>query len=185
LQLLRRRKTRAHLLAERARDARNWPLAVQHYRRAVRRRPRNAALWVQFGHVLKESGNLAGAERAYRRSIEIDGRPPDSHLQLGHVLKMQGRRDEAAAAYLRAFAVDPAPTHAALELYGMCWRPVDALDPAWGENLMVFLNAIASLPGLAHEQQRLAREVEQLRREVDRLQHRPSPGEPAVVAAIE
>jgi tetratricopeptide (TPR) repeat protein len=179
------RRRSARWRANRARDRGDWALAAQLYREALAKNPASPGTWVQYGHALKESGDLTGAEEAYRKSIALDGRLADSHLQLGHVLKMQGRRDDAAAAYLRAFAVDPTPTHAALELYGLCWRPVDALDAGWGENLLVFLNAIASLPALAHEQQRLAREVERLRRELDHLQGRETAGEPSVLSAME
>ena len=55
--------------ADRAREALQWDIAVDFYRRALDRNPGNPPIWVQFGHALKESGKLAEAERAYRAAI--------------------------------------------------------------------------------------------------------------------
>ena len=49
-------------LADRARDAGQWELAATYYQRALGRKPKNPPIWVQYGHVLKESGHLADAE---------------------------------------------------------------------------------------------------------------------------
>jgi tetratricopeptide (TPR) repeat protein len=174
LRLRRKRKKETALrLADRARDAGDWALAVRHYREALARDPGNPAIWVQYGHALKESGNVAEAEKAYRKAIEIDGRIADSHLQLGHALKMQGRRNDAASAYFRALALDPA-SPAAVELIALCWEPIGKLEAGWNQHLPAFLNCIASVNAFAHEQARLAREIEQLRREVDALRSGPT-----------
>jgi len=93
-------------LADRARDAGQWELAAAYYRTALRRKPENPPIWVQYGHVLKESGHLAEAEKAYRVALAYDQSIADSHLQLGHALKLQGKKEEALAAYMRAFALD-------------------------------------------------------------------------------
>ncbi len=82
-------------------------MAAEHYRTALERDPARAAIWVQYGHVLKESGRSAQAESAYRRAITCEPTVADSHLQLGHVLKLQGKQGEAGAAYLRALALAP------------------------------------------------------------------------------
>jgi len=103
-------------LADRARDAGQWELAAGYYRDALRRDPNNAPIWVQYGHVLKESGILPEAEWAYRTALALDQSVADSHLQLGHVLKIQSRREEAKAAYLRAFALDSSSEDALSEL---------------------------------------------------------------------
>jgi tetratricopeptide (TPR) repeat protein len=107
--------------ADRARDSRDWVSAAEYYRKALDHKPDNPPIWVQYGHALKESGNLGEAEDAYRKSLGLDPDVADTHLQLGHVLKIQGRRIEASAAYLRALALDPALDHAALELKGLGW----------------------------------------------------------------
>jgi glycosyltransferase involved in cell wall biosynthesis len=107
--------------ADRARDSRDWKSAARYYREALDQKPNNAPIWVQYGHALKESGNLLEAENAYRKSLEIDADVADTHLQLGHALKIEGRKIEASAAYLRALALDPALDHAAFELKGLGW----------------------------------------------------------------
>src|SRR6202023_516787 len=108
-------------LADRARDLRDWQSAARYYRQALEEQPDHPAIWVQYGHALKESGNRLEAENAYRKSIELDGDVADTHLQLGHVLKIQGRRIEASAAYLRALVLDPALDHASFELRNLGW----------------------------------------------------------------
>src|SRR5579875_2423646 len=122
LRLKRKRKPEPSpvVLADRARDAGEWALAARHYREALARNPGQPAIWVQYGHALKEAGNLQEAEEAYKKSIALADRVADTHLQLGHLLKMRGRRDEAAAAYLRALAVDrPARGGLAAALSGL------------------------------------------------------------------
>jgi tetratricopeptide (TPR) repeat protein len=108
-------------LADRARDAGQWEVAAEHYRDALHRKPQNPPIWVQYGHVLKESGHLAEAEKAYRTALAYDPRIADSHLQLGHVLKIQDKKEEARAAYLRAIALDPSLNGASLEFAQLGW----------------------------------------------------------------
>src|SRR6202023_2921448 len=107
--------------ADRARDSRDWGSAARYYREGLDRQPENPPVWVQYGHALKESGNLPEAEDAYRHSLELDADVADTHLQLGHALKIQGRKIEASAAYLRALVLDPALDHASFELRNLGW----------------------------------------------------------------
>ena len=114
-------------LADRARDARQWELAARLYREVLDRDPQNRSIWVQYGHALKEWGELrapdklAQAELAYRKALSLDWGVADSYLQLGHVLKLEGRKDEAITAYLRAFALDPSLADAMDELGSLGW----------------------------------------------------------------
>jgi hypothetical protein len=114
-------------LADRARDAGQWGLAAQLYRKALDRNPDNSPIWVQYGHALKESGQLrdpgklAQAEVAYRRALSLDPGAADTHVQLAHVLKLQGRTNEAEASYLCAFALDPSGQYPLQELDGLGW----------------------------------------------------------------
>jgi GT2 family glycosyltransferase len=116
-------------LADRARDARQWPEAARHYRIALVRDPCNPPIWVQYGHALKECGHLEPAEAAYRRALASDP-AADTYLQLGHVLKIQGRTDEALASYLSAIVRDQSLQDAARELAGLGWSEAefDELD---------------------------------------------------------
>src|SRR5215469_11694060 len=117
-------------LADQARDARQWELAARLYREALDRDPGNPPIWVQYGHALKESGELrdpdklAQAEAAYRRSVSLAPGIADTYLQLGHVLKLQSKIDEAEASYLRAFALDPSMPYPLKEIGGLEWSEV-------------------------------------------------------------
>ncbi len=111
LRLLRGKEwRRARALIEKADCARNankWMEAARNYRAALSLMPEAAAIWVQYGHALKESGHVGGAEAAYRRALEIDPGVADTHIQLAHALKLQGRRFEAVATSFRAIRLDP------------------------------------------------------------------------------
>ena len=52
----------AVIRADRARETGDWAVAARLYRTALDRYPRNAPIWVQYGHALKESGEPAEAE---------------------------------------------------------------------------------------------------------------------------
>jgi FkbM family methyltransferase len=105
--------------AMRARDRQDWGLAARYYREALDLAPNRPALWVQYGHALKETGNLVAAESAYRKSLALDDGIADTHLQLGHVLKLQGRNAEAANAYTRSLTLAPGSPHAMHELLAL------------------------------------------------------------------
>jgi tetratricopeptide (TPR) repeat protein len=108
-------------LADQARDQGQWERAAGYYRDALSRNPQRPPIWVQYGHVLKEAGHLADAERAYRTALAYDPRIADTHLQLGHVLRIQGKKVEARAAYLLAFALDPSLNGASFEFAQLGW----------------------------------------------------------------
>jgi hypothetical protein len=131
---LRRRKLDVATLADNARDAGQWELAARLYQQALGRNPRNAAIWIQYGHALKESGGLrdpeklAQAETVYRGALSLDPSAADPHLQLGHVLKLQGKTNEAEAAYLRAFALDPSLLYPLEELRRIGWSEAQVVE---------------------------------------------------------
>ena len=107
--------------ADRARDAGQWPLAARHYRQALSEEPELPAIWVQYGHMLKESGDVAAAEAAYRESLRLDPENADTYLQLGHVLNLQRRVEAAEAAYLSAVALDRRLDFAVEALEALGW----------------------------------------------------------------
>jgi hypothetical protein len=109
--------------ADQAMRARKWRLAAELYLEVLRRTPTRAAIWVQYGHALKEAGDLAEAESAYKRSLYIAPGNADTHLQLGHVLKLQDKKQEAQAAYLNAAAIDPSLRYPLQELANLGWSP--------------------------------------------------------------
>ena len=108
-------------LGNRARDRRRWEEAAGHYRKALAVEPDRMAIWVQYGHALKEAGDLAGGENAYRRALALAPEIADTHLQLGHLLKLQGRAGGAISAYLRALALDRRFAPASAELAALGW----------------------------------------------------------------
>ncbi len=76
--------------ADMARDRRRWTKARDLYAEYLAQNPSHAAIWVQYGHSLNESGDLESAEKAYRRSLTLASGVADTHLQLGHLLKRRG-----------------------------------------------------------------------------------------------
>lgn len=90
-----------------ARDARAWADAAAHYRAYLDHAGDDAAIWVQYGHALKEAGDLAQGEAAYRTALRLDPGNADTCLQLGHALKLQGKRREAVEAYRTSLAHAP------------------------------------------------------------------------------
>jgi hypothetical protein len=107
--------------ADRARNAGQWPLAARYYRQALSEEPELPAIWVQYGHVLKESGDVAAAVAAYQESLRRDPEHADTHLQLGHALRLQGEVEAAEAAYLHAAALDPRLDLAIAALEALGW----------------------------------------------------------------
>lgn len=94
-------------LADAANAERRWAAAATAYQEALGIKPDQPAIWVQYGHSLKEQGFLADAEAAYLRAAALDGGQADTHLQLGHVLKLQGDTARAIAAYEMALSRAP------------------------------------------------------------------------------
>jgi glycosyltransferase involved in cell wall biosynthesis/Flp pilus assembly protein TadD len=93
---------------DQARNAGLWAEAAPAYQAYLGHIPTDAAIWVQLGHCLKETGDLAASEAAYRQALPIkEAEDADLYLQLGHVVKLQGRSDEAVEAYRRSFALKP------------------------------------------------------------------------------
>lgn len=117
------KRVKASLISrgDRAREAQRWNIAVRFYRKALDRNPNNAPIWVQYGHALKESGDLAGGESAYRAAILRDPSAADPYLHLGHILKLRGKPQESQAAYLQAVARDPRSPAAFEELRRLGW----------------------------------------------------------------
>src|SRR5712691_1188095 len=113
-------------LGDRAREARRWDVAARHYHKVLQRNPRNPPIWIQYGHALKESGNLAEAEAAYRQALAYAPKVADSHLQLGRALRLQGKDKEAEAAFLSAFALDPSLVDPLFELVKVGWSETES-----------------------------------------------------------
>lgn len=93
-------------LGDAHRGAAEWDKAAEAYAQHLKMKPDDAAIWVQYGHALKESGHVDVAENAYRKATEMRPGDADAHLQLGHALKMQEQYVNAIAEYKIAFDLD-------------------------------------------------------------------------------
>lgn len=116
--------------ADVARDARRWSEAAALYRKYLKRAPDDPDIWVQFGHMMKESGSLPAAEAAYRRALSLRSDFSDTHLMLGHALKLQARLPEALEAYRRANELDPADARSREEYERLSVQLAPSVVPA-------------------------------------------------------
>ncbi len=98
-----------------ARDRREWPQAAEHYRAFLRLNPEAFDIWVQLGHMLKESQQYAEADQAYATALRLRPDDADLLLSLGHLRKLTGSWDDAIEFYRRSAALDDNP-HALAEL---------------------------------------------------------------------
>lgn len=128
--------------ANRARDARAWTKAAEGFRQALDLDPGLAHIWIQYGHALKEAGDLATAESAYRRAAHLRPRSADAQLHLGHLRKRQGDRPGASRAYLAAARLDPHHPDAVTELHRLSGFSCDVTP----EDLLAVLGPLPGTP---------------------------------------
>ena len=76
--------------ANAARDKRKWREAAASYGRFLEAEKDRHDIWVQYGHALKENGNLLDAVRAYDKAIELNPDEADPLLHLAHLQKRLG-----------------------------------------------------------------------------------------------
>src|SRR5438105_2818029 len=96
--LIRRLTARADAM----RNARRYVDAVKAYRAVLVLAPQRTDIRVQYGNMLKDSGQPDQAEAVYRSALAEKPDDSDIHLQLGHCLKLQGRTAAALEAYGQA-----------------------------------------------------------------------------------
>jgi tetratricopeptide (TPR) repeat protein len=122
--------------ADAARDARNWSEAAALYRQALEIMSADPDIWVQHGHMLKETGSLDEAEAAYRKALALRPRFSDTYLMLGHVLKFKGKLGDALEAYRLAVEFDPKDMRAREEYDALSAKAPQASTTAPKENSM-------------------------------------------------
>jgi len=111
-----RKSSRIVRRANVARGLTKYREAALLYEEALCLTPDNAAIHIQCGHMHKEAGDLANAERHYLRAKLLTPNDPDLALQLGHFYKVAGRPREAELSYQRAIELDPAWPEPAIQL---------------------------------------------------------------------
>lgn len=120
--------------AQAARDGRQFATAASLYQEALRFNPGHTRLRIQCGHMLKEAGDLEGAEAEYLRAAEDRPDDADLALQIGHVRKLAGNPEQAAASYRRALELIPGWREAERELAmvgGLSEGPAAGGDVDW------------------------------------------------------
>jgi len=105
--------------ADSARDSRRWTDAAEGYRTILDFEPELAPIWVQYGHMLKETGRHDEARAAYERALRLEPFNADTHLQIGHLLKITNKKISAIDSYARALEIDPRFREAEKELRGL------------------------------------------------------------------
>ena len=120
--------------ARAARDGRQFGLAAALYQEALSLNPDNVGMRVQCGHMLKEAGDLEGAEAQYARAQQDQPDNADLALQIGHLHKIAGNAEQAAMSYARALQLIPGWREAERELATV--SGVDA-GPAAGADWVV------------------------------------------------
>lgn len=89
------------------RAAGDWSKAATAYKLHLDGKPDDAAIWVQYGHALKETHRREEAELAYGTAVELRPDDGDAWLHLAHLLKVQGKYVAAYGAFTNAMAIDP------------------------------------------------------------------------------
>lgn len=96
-------RSRFRTAGDQARNKRQWSAAIEYYRRHLLLAPEDAAIWVQLGHSLKETGANRDAVCAYRTALEIRADDADLLLHLGNASIASGDL-ETGIEYLRRSA---------------------------------------------------------------------------------
>lgn len=89
-------------LGNAARDRRDWASAADAYGAALAANPALHHIWVQYGHMLKESGRPDAAAEAYDQAFTLLPHDPEPLNHAAHMRKAQGDTRAAAKYFLRA-----------------------------------------------------------------------------------
>lgn len=125
-------------LGNAARSAREWAAAATAYRDAVTIEPGLAHVWIQLGHMLKETGDLNGASEAYATADALSATDVEAAVRRGEIAQRLGRGREALNFYLDALRRDPLAPDAILAL-------TDILERSSGLTRDVIISALDEL----------------------------------------
>ena len=82
-----------------ARDGKQWAKAAEHFSTALSINPARPDIWVQLGHMRKESADINGAIDAYKKAVSCDQKYEDAYFHLLSTLLNSGRRQECLDVY--------------------------------------------------------------------------------------
>ncbi|HEX6956554.1 MAG TPA: tetratricopeptide repeat protein [Ferrovibrio sp.] len=141
----------AQLLAASYREAQRADVAEKIADEALRKTPKDAALWMERGRCRLDQGQLEAAAGDFAQSLSLDGKNAFAHSLLGIVRKRMGQRAAAAESFRMASALDPNDL-AALNGLGTDLLDDERFDAA-AEH---FRRALALQPRFAKAQKNLA-----------------------------
>lgn len=90
-----------------ARDSGKWVVASKFYRQYLNLVSDDVAIWIQYGHALKESNFLLEAENAYRQASLIAPNDVDARIHLGHLLKRTNQPQDAKNIFSEILEIQP------------------------------------------------------------------------------
>jgi GT2 family glycosyltransferase/tetratricopeptide (TPR) repeat protein len=93
--------------ADRAMLRADWAAAAASYAKIVAKQPGNAPMWIQYGHALKEMGDIVAAERAYASAVQSAQDSNDALFHHARALLALGRTDEAMQIFVDILNREP------------------------------------------------------------------------------
>jgi len=88
-------------------DARNWPVAVENFRKGLEISPKDTSLRHRLGTALYQMGNAAGAAEQFEQVLRIDPRHARAHFSLGVLYAESRRYPEAVNEFRSALETEP------------------------------------------------------------------------------
>lgn len=96
--------------AQAAKAARDWRGAATLYAQALELREAFGQR-VQMGHMLKEAGDLEGAEAQYFKALALQPQDADLHMQIGHFYFVKEQHEDSVQFYRKALELAPNDPH--------------------------------------------------------------------------
>lgn len=110
LDLIERQEASAHQLAAFGNFVADAGMAAEaevYYNVALSLERGDPALWINYGTLMRQLGDLPKAGSAYGRALEIDPNNALAHYNLATVLEAQGKYEDSISAYSVALMLDP------------------------------------------------------------------------------
>ena len=105
-----------HMLGLVAFQTGRGPEGIRLMKRAARKSPRDAAIFVNLGAAYRQAGQKAEARDAYEAAIKLNPRLWEAHFNLGKLLTDLGDYEAATKAFQTCIAIDPTHPDAFLSL---------------------------------------------------------------------